>query len=179
MYSTPVHSLLCTFPDQAAFQKDDAIQKLRRILIAYSWHNPDIGYCQVPLFLVLSAQDAVLITLACTRALLSCRLKRLQSMNFIAGMLVLAMEPAAAFNVLVMIMDKYMPQKYYSSTLENVVVDQQLFQMLVAEYLPKVIPNFSGFEAAEHFPFRPPARPPALSLSSCAESDAFSCMSTC
>jgi len=127
--------------------------------------------------LLLSAQDAVLITLACTLALLSCRLKCLQSMNFIAGMLVLAMEPAAAFNVLVMIMDKYMPQKYYSSTLENVVVDQQLFQMLVAEYLPKVIPIFLG--SKRQIPFRPPARPPALSRSSCSESDAFSCMSTC
>jgi hypothetical protein len=110
--------------------------------------------------LLLSAQDAVLITLACTRALLSCRLKRLQSMNFIAGMLVLAMEPAAAFNVLVMIMDKYMPQKYYSSTLENVVVDQQLFQMLVAEYLPKVIPIFSWVRSGRALSF-PPARPSA------------------
>lgn len=111
--------------------------------------------------LLLSAQDAVLITLACTRALLSCRLKRLQSMNFIAGMLVLAMEPAAAFNVLVMIMDKYMPQKYYSSTLENVVVDQQLFQMLVAEYLPKVIPIFLGSKRQSTFlSARPPVRLP-------------------
>jgi hypothetical protein len=67
-------------------------------------------------------------------------------MNFIAGMLVLAMKPAAAFNVLVVIMDKYMPQKYYSATLENVVVDQQVFEMLVAEYLPKVIPIFCSWK---------------------------------
>jgi hypothetical protein len=82
-------------------------------------------------------------------------------MNFIAGMLVLAMEPAAAFNVLVMIMDKYMPQKYYSSTLENVVVDQQLFQMLVAEYLPKVILIFLGSKRQSIFlSAGPPVRLP-------------------
>ncbi|XP_015771849.1 PREDICTED: TBC1 domain family member 2B-like [Acropora digitifera] len=40
--------LLRTLPNNKHYEKmdSDGIAKLRDVLLAYSWHNPDVGYCQ-------------------------------------------------------------------------------------------------------------------------------------
>lgn len=104
-----------TFPDNIHFHRESyskeeplKIQSLRRVLIAFSIYDQDIGYCQ--------------------------------SMNFIAGLLLLFMDEEKAFWMLVIITKKYLPG-VHSINLEGVNVDQGVLLICIKQYLPEFWSN--------------------------------------
>ncbi|TXT10778.1 hypothetical protein VHUM_02283 [Vanrija humicola] len=97
-----------TFPGNVFFGGDGpGVAKLRRVLTAYSWHNPAVGYCQ--------------------------------GMNMLAATLLLThTDEEQAFWVLHSIIERLLPQDYYTPTLLGSRADQRALAGLVAQHVPRV-----------------------------------------
>ncbi|QFZ25793.1 putative GTPase-activating protein [Clavispora lusitaniae] len=92
-----------SLPEYAAYQDSEGIERLRRVLTAYSWKNPDIGYCQ--------------------------------AMNIVVAALLIYMSEEQAFWCLNVLCDRVVPG-YYSKTMYGTLLDQRVFESLVADTMP-------------------------------------------
>lgn len=96
------------------------IKSLRRVLVAFAQHQPQIGYCQ--------------------------------SLNFLAGLLLLFMEEERAFWMLVILTERIIP-KVHLANLEGVHTDQGVLMLCVKEYIPQLWQvlgkNFDGETLSE------------------------------
>ena len=104
------------------------ISKLRRVLLAYSLHNPDIEYCQVKKRLSYNSKSWCLLNL----------FSKFQGFNRIAAIGLLFLNEEDAFWLLVYIVDVVMPLNYYTKQLIGAQVDQAVFKELVMEKLPNL-----------------------------------------
>ncbi|KAL9556085.1 hypothetical protein MBANPS3_002045 [Mucor bainieri] len=110
-----------TFPDNSNFacdvqhpdgsttvdpQSNEKIQQLRRVLLAFSVHSPNIGYCQ--------------------------------SLNFLAGFLLLILNEEEAFWMLVTIVHDIFPQNMFDTTMAGANIEQTVLMMMVYEKMPGV-----------------------------------------
>lgn len=112
-----------SLPKHLYYQGADSagIDALRRVLVCYSCHNPAIGYCQVS----GCRADCRLLT-ALT-----------QSMNIVVALLLLYMSEEEAFWLLSVLCERLIPD-YYSQALIGSIVDQQILEQLIEEYLPEI-----------------------------------------
>lgn len=108
--------LLRTLPNNKFYASPSAggIQKLRNVLMAFSWRNPDIGYCQglnrlgrgcvssPGLSLTLAAVVSLLFPLVLLR---------------LAAIALLYLDQEDAFWSLIAIVEVFMPRDYYTKTL--------------------------------------------------------------
>ena len=107
-----------TFPGHPQFESRGGIEALRRVLLAFSVHNPEVGYCQ--------------------------------SINFLAGFLLLLLSEPQAFWVLDCLVNELLPPEYYSRTLLGVHVDQRVLSHLVMELLPDVHATYEACGLSLH-----------------------------
>lgn len=106
-----------TFPDNIWLRTDEAHRMLRRLLLAYSTHNPSVGYCQ--------------------------GLNYLAGML----LLVLQKHEERAFWILVSLLDEgILYQDMFSQNLLGVHVEMQSLAELVVEKMPKLAAHLSALQ---------------------------------
>ncbi|KAH9975804.1 rab-GTPase-TBC domain-containing protein [Lactifluus volemus] len=98
-----------SLPEYAAYQSEEGIGALRRVLQAYSFKNPETGYCQ--------------------------------AMNILAAAILIYMSEEQAFWLLEVVCDRLLPG-YYSTSMHGTLLDQRVFESLVARCLPIIHDHF-------------------------------------
>lgn len=102
-----------SLPEYAAYQDPQGIERLRRVLTAYSWKNPEIGYCQ--------------------------------AMNIVVAALLIYMSEEQAYWCLNVLCDRIVPG-YYSKTMYGTLLDQRVFESLVAQTMPMLWTHINKFD---------------------------------
>ncbi|KAI0285987.1 TBC-domain-containing protein [Russula aff. rugulosa BPL654] len=98
-----------SLPEYLAYQSDEGIGALRRVLQAYSFNNPETGYCQ--------------------------------AMNILAAAILIYMSEEQAFWLLQVVCGRLLPG-YYSPSMHGTLLDQRVFESLVAKCLPVIHDHF-------------------------------------
>lgn len=107
-----------SLPEYPGFQSEEGIGRLRRVLTAYSWIDPEIGYCQAMNIVVAALLMYVLNHLFCVTA---------NALRY--------MSEAQAFSLLSVLCDRLLPG-YYSTTMYGTLLDQKVFESLVEKTMP-------------------------------------------
>ncbi|KAJ3188163.1 hypothetical protein HDU85_005313 [Gaertneriomyces sp. JEL0708] len=102
-----------SLPEYSGYQTEEGINALRRVLYAFSWHEPEIGYCQ--------------------------------AMNIVVSVLLIYLTEEQAFWILTILVDRMLPG-YYSTSMVGAVVDNHVFDTLVAKHMPIMAEHFKKRE---------------------------------
>ncbi|KAI5985918.1 TBC-domain-containing protein [Pisolithus orientalis] len=102
-----------SLPEYAGYQSEEGIDALRRVLQAYSYKNPHVGYCQ--------------------------------AMNILAAAILIYMSEEQVFWLLEVLCDRLLPG-YYSPTMHGTLLDQRVFESLVARHLPDIRDHFQSVD---------------------------------
>ena len=102
--------LLRTLPNNIYYENNHSkgVPKLRRVLLAYSLHNPELEYCQVRARVVM------------VRMMMCC----CQGFNRIAAIALLFLDEEEAFWCLLYILEVLLPETYYKKQMVGAQVDQ-------------------------------------------------------
>lgn len=109
-----------SLPEYPGFQSEEGIGRLRRVLTAYSWIDPEIGYCQAMNIVVAALLMYVWKHIKLPRV--SANLPRYTS-------------EAQAFFLLSVLCGRLLPG-YYSTTMYGTLLDQKVFESLVEKTMP-------------------------------------------
>ncbi|MEQ2219211.1 hypothetical protein XENOCAPTIV_014217, partial [Xenoophorus captivus] len=121
-----------SLPEHPAFQSDTGISALRRVLTAYAYRNPKIGYCQVN-DITPGSQDS------------SCRSylpAPADAMNILTSVLLLYAKEEEAFWLLVAVCERMLPD-YFNRRIIGALVDQAVFEDLIRENLPQLVEHMT------------------------------------
>ena len=109
--------LLRTLPNNIYYENNHSkgVPKLRRVLLAYSLHNPELEYCQV------RARVRAMVVMMC----------RCQGFNRIAAIALLFLDEEEAFWCLLYILEVLLPETYYKKQMVGAQVDQVSHKTLI------------------------------------------------
>ena len=104
--------LLRTLPNNIYYENNHSkgVPKLRRVLLAYSLHNPELEYCQV----------RARVGMTMVRMVMCC----CQGFNRIAAIALLFLDEEEAFWCLLYILEVLLPETYYKKQMVGAQVDQ-------------------------------------------------------
>lgn len=124
-----------TFPCHPWLDTPEGKAALRRVLVAYSFRDSDVGYCQV-LGITQFSQPTKMSDFQLLLAAEFCVM--LQGLNYIAALLLLVMKTEEdAFWMLAVLLENVLVNDCYTDNLSGCHVEQRVFRDLLAKKCPR------------------------------------------